>query len=130
MDPNELPAPLHRDDLPMELAEAFVEAVQKEHPGVKVIFAGDAPGEIPQEIQDALMEMNQRNMESLVHGLCIDCGRKMENWPDDPAEGLGPGWQPADGWRLFTNSVTDEPSMWQCPECDAKEGEGSRAYIC
>src|SRR5436309_6376234 len=100
---------LHRDDLPMDVVEEIEAAFAKLHPGCKITFAGDHPGELPQELKEGLEEFERKMRSSLMEGRCTDCGIQMENWagadmPDD--------WQPAKGWKFFTGP-DKAPMCWQ-----------------
>lgn len=114
--------PIHRDDVPMDLSQEIERQFAESHPGMKVVFVGDLPGELPPEVAERVAAIERLHMESLFNGACLDCGAKMPNWPETP-EGMDDTWQPAPGWRLFTDMRTKEPSAWQCPACDTKDGE-------
>src|SRR5947199_924463 len=91
--------PIHRDDLPMDVAEEMVKKLQELHPGFKVVFAGDQPGGVTPELQaelDALLEAQQR---AFADGRCMDCDKQMPGWPwKDGAPDQLP-----EGWAYFTD---------------------------
>ena len=51
--------PIHRDDLPMDVAEEMVKKLQELHPGCKIVFMGDQPGGVPPEMQADLDQFAQ-----------------------------------------------------------------------
>jgi roadblock/LC7 domain-containing protein len=112
--------PVHRDDIPMEAMEEIEKFIQDKFPGMKVICAGDTPGELPEELREQMQEIEAAFAHSMLHGLCIDCGAKMEGYEQITEKD---DWAPTAGWRYFTNVATGEPQGWQCPECDRKEQE-------
>ena len=105
---------VHRDDIDFDVLERLQEAF----PGYRIVCMGDMPEEdIPERVKEAAAALDARYAESLANGLCIDCSKQFPNWP--PADG-----DPIpDGWFVFTDT-SGEPKAFQCPECDAKEGEG------
>lgn len=107
---------IHRDDLPMEDAEAIITHLKEMYPGVTVQFAGDSSD--PEVIKKA---SKARSVLAALFfsGLCMDCHRKMENWPATPYD-MADDWEPPDGWQSFYGPG-DEIVGWQCPACDAIE---------
>jgi hypothetical protein len=104
--------------------QAEIEAQFKEQfPGqdLSIKFAGDADALGP-DLQAATDALLKKHRDSLVNGTCIDCGAKMENWPED-LSAVVDTWQPPKGWAWFTGP-DDEPIAWQCPNCDAMDPEG------
>jgi hypothetical protein len=109
---------MHRDDLPMDIAEDAVEKLRKLHPGCKIVFAGDAGDQLPEEAKKAFAEYRRQEQAKLVQGLCSDCGKKMPGWTDD----LGPpSMKLPEGWTFFEDPKTKMPHAWICPECDQAE---------
>lgn len=104
--------PINRDDVPPELLEQFEKMANEA--GFKVICAGDIPGELPPEIQEAMNVLQKRHDDSMMNGTCLDCGANMPNYPPDNDD-----WEPAEGWTWFTSN--DSIIAWQCPDCDAAE---------
>ena len=111
--------PVHRDDIPPEL----LEQIEGQFPEMKVICVGDMPAgvEMPEEVKKALAEIEEKHSKSIQPGLCIDCGAKMENYPETP-EGMDDAWKPAKGWSWFESG--DDIVAWQCPDCNKKEEMG------
>lgn len=107
---------VHRDDLPPEL----IEELESRFPGMTIACAGDARGPLPDKVADAHKAMELLHEKSIVMGLCVDCGAKMEGYPPDDFE----EWQLPKGWRYFTNITDGTPMCFQCPACDAADGEG------
>ncbi len=112
-DDDELIRLMHRDDLPMDVAEA-VEQAKQMFPGFEVRFAGDEP---PESLPPQIKEWQEHMRQSLVEGRCVDCGVQMENWADLEKE----DWQPPNGWCSFHEGPDDQIAGWQCPACDARE---------
>jgi hypothetical protein len=108
----------HRDDLPPELLQTLEAAF----PGMQVVCAGDMPtnasGELPERMKEMLAAIEASHQKSIAYGLCIDCGSEMPGYNIDDDD-----WQPAEGWRHFTQGEGDETEIvaWQCPACDAAE---------
>lgn len=107
---------IHRDDIPMDVMEQIESQLHGLFPGFKVVCAGDIPSD---ELPAELGELHKAFVESIVNGLCIDCGEKMPNYDPDNED-----WQPEDGWQVLAD-MNDQPQCWQCPNCDAKENESS-----
>lgn len=115
---------LHRDDLPMELAEEVTRKLKELYPGMKVMFAGDCPDSaVLVRANQALEALQRKNEESLMNGTCIDCGRQMPGYSTEWREDRGADWAPAEGWVWFSIPQTDEVVSWQCPECNALDEE-------
>lgn len=118
--------PLHRDDLPMDVAEQVVARIQEQFPGMRVVFAGDHPGDLPDGVKRAIESLNWKMSESMTRGICMDCGAAMEGYPafTKTPEGYAdfPGdWRPQRGWRHFADTIGGKFSHWQCAECDRQE---------
>jgi hypothetical protein len=108
-------AAVHRDDLPMDVAADIVTELQALHPGCNIVFAGDAPGGVPPELQTKIDLIMAATEWALMRGLCFDCGANIPlDWP--PTEGV----RLPEGWAVFRQPNGD-PAMLQCPDCDAKE---------
>lgn len=115
----------HRDDLPMEVAEAFERMIKEQFPGMKVVFAGDAPeGVLPPEKRKELEEFMEYQDELFRSGRCQDCGKQIEPWPPEDLNATAESIQ-TEGWKLFYQGQYEgkRPAAWQCPECDQSEGE-------
>ena len=108
--------PIHRDDLPMDVAEEMVKKLQELHPGCKIVFMGDQPGGVPPEMQADLDQFAQAQERAFAEGRCMDCDKPMPGWP---SQGGAPDQLP-DGWTYFTD-LKDQPMGWLCPECDAAD---------
>ena len=108
--------PTHRDDLEPEM----IAKLEAEFPGMKLVCMGDLPDDqVPETVRELFEQVKMSHMESLVNGTCLDCGEKMPDFPDDAT--MPDDWQPAEGWRWFTKTGTDEITAFQCPACDALE---------
>ena len=110
-------------DLPPEVAQGITEKLQGMFPGFEVHFLGDLkPGDVPQELVEKAVEkaaaMAAKQEQALRNGLCIDCGKKIPNWPP-----TSPDWDLPDGWAWFSEGegVHKHVVAWQCPECDKAE---------
>ena len=108
--------PIHRDDLPMDVAEEIVKKLQELHPDCKVVFAGDQPGAVPAELQAELDQLLEAQQQAFADGRCMDCDQPMPGWP---SQGGAPEMLP-DGWTYFTD-LKDQPMGWLCPDCDAAD---------
>ena len=73
--------PIHRDDLPMDVAEEMVKKLQELHPGCKIVFMGDQPGGVPPEMQADLDQFAQAQERAFAEGRCMDCEKPMPGWP-------------------------------------------------
>lgn len=113
--------PLHRDDLPFELAEEITKKLKELHPGSTVRFEGDSPTDKGLEIAARLDAMFK---EKLARGECMDCGKKYPwEWPPPPGEEWREEWT-KEGWVVYTEVNGDEPIGIVCPECDANDEDG------
>ena len=115
---------IHRDDVPMDIMEAFEKDMAVKYPGMKVICAGDYPGELPDNVKESIKNLQEMHDRSMEEGLCIDCGEKMPGYPDDASVIWGSKWNPADGWKFLECIRTKRPVAWQCPECDGTDKRG------
>ena len=115
--------PLHRDDLPFELAEELTKKLKELHPGSTVNFHGDYPTDKGREIAAKIDAMFQ---EKLARGECMDCGKKYPwEWPPPGDE----EWA-KEGWVVYTDHGSDEPVGIVCPECDADGIEEYHETVC
>lgn len=109
---------VHRDDVPPEA----LQQLQEQYPDFKIVCAGDQPeGSLPEDLQAAIKELEARHRKSLDEGSCIDCGAKMPNYPPT-TDAEWDAWELPEGWRYFSDSYG--PTAFQCPACDAKDGDG------
>lgn len=116
MEEKEKPELLHRDDLPMDVAEGIVDQIQKLHPGVKVVFAGDLPTNDPdaEKMRHKAEELHKTIIQSFVDGECFSCGAEIPmEWPPE-----GDDWDLPDGWHIIDSVQEDGPMFLECPECD------------
>ena len=112
---------IHRDDMDMGDAEELVRHLQEEHPGLRVVFAGDVPdGQLPPAVREAAAQIEEAFQHSMLTGACLDCGAVMPNYPK-PGEDMAADWQPAEGWKHFQMRGPDGLIAWQCPDCDAAD---------
>lgn len=102
----------HRDDLPFELVEAMEKKLAEEHPGQKLMFAGDHPDAVPDELLDAVAMFQSQVYERLQRGVCCQCGQKMDNFIWPPSE----NWVPPMGWRVLVDPQR-HPLAFVCPAC-------------
>lgn len=106
---------IHRDDIDMDDAEALVAHIQSLHPGVKVVFAGDANNPDSEEL---IKEVHATLAQRFANGECWSCNAKMTNFrvTNDDIEF-------DEGWECHT-PIGDEasPPIWECPACQAKAG--------
>lgn len=109
--------PLHRDDIDASDMAEIEKLLQEQFPGMKVVCAGDNPGELPPGVAKAMASIEESHMLSLVNGTCIDCGAQMPGYDQLDND----DWKPADGWTWFVEHGTRNPTAWQCPACDAKD---------
>lgn len=107
----------HCDDIPYEVVEKLEADLAAEHPGMKLLFAGDHPDLVPPELKLILERMADEQERLLRECRCMDCHRQMENFSTAMTDDE---WQRADGWKHF-NDGNDQLVGWQCPECDAKD---------
>ena len=102
--------PLKRSDLDPYMEEEIVKALQEQHPGCKIVFAGDEPNS--EAAQKMIRQMQEQMQQSLRDGVCSDCGAKYPgHWPPNGVLVL------ADGWGVASDLVTDEPLGLLCPNC-------------
>lgn len=107
---------VHRDDIPMDVMQAFEAHIAEKFPGFSVVCAGDIADRLPPELLEKLQQFEEKKLKSLVHGDCLWCGAHMPNYPDDASD-FPEGWSPAEGWGLMKDQ-NDEPMGWECPDCD------------
>lgn len=123
------PKPLHRDDVPPEVLEEIVAALQAEHPDCKIQFAGDSDDpKVQAKQQEILEQLDEISARSAATGCCVDCGAIMPGYPAQDAP-FPDGWRPAKGWRHFTRIQDDEFTGWQCPDCDARDETQGRCFL-
>jgi len=107
---------IHRDDIPADIAEELVRLIQEDFPeGTRVVFAGDKPGEVPQEIKDQQKILIKVAATRFYQGQCFECGTDMPlEWPPKDDE-----WELPDGWSISTETygINDIP-IFICPECE------------
>lgn len=95
-----------RDNIPMEV----IEEMEKLFPGVQIVFAGQNPELVTPEMEDKLKKVEERYRESLIKGICVDCGKQHPRpWPLEIL---------AKGWGTFSDNVTGDIVAIQCPECE------------
>ncbi len=106
---------IHRDDVPADLAEEIVKNMKKDFPECKVVFAGDKPGEVPQEVQDEQAKIIKVAAQRFCKGQCFECGADMPmEWPPRDDE-----WELPTGWGICTEMYgIDGIPILICPECE------------
>lgn len=111
---------LHRDDFDFEEFQKLEAKLLEEHPGAKVVCLGDIPGEMPEEIKQAMRELYDVLLQELVEGKCHDCGNKIPGeWPPE-AEGVDVDL--TEGWVFLTAmGSTPDLGILICPDCDANK---------
>ena len=112
--------PLHRDDVPYDVAEEIVAELKRRYPGMNIVFAGDHPTE---ESDQAFAAYEEHRLGLLARGACMDCGKQMPGW-EEIVQSDNP--QVPKGWRWFTNTANGDLMGFQCPECDANETDEPR----
>jgi hypothetical protein len=111
--------PIHRDDIPFEVIEEIERTLKEQHPGFKIICAGDTND--PELIAKA-EEQHNRLIEiarlSQKNGTCVDCGAVMPDYPERcQTQELADGWAYlADPGKQFMG--------WLCPAC--RDSDGSK----
>lgn len=108
----------HRDDLPMEVVAELEKQIGELYPGLKVVFAGDAPAQDQPDMAKLLEALDKKAARSFSDGSCIDCGAIMPHYNPDDSD-----WVPAKGWGSFGRVGTNEFMGWQCPKCDYEESD-------
>lgn len=109
----------HRDDLPMELVKELQEKMAELYPGLKVVFAGDAPADQQPDMTEFFKAVEIRAARSFADGTCIDCNALMVNYDPDNDD-----WKPDEGWGKFTRMGTEEFMGWQCGKCGDADDDG------
>lgn len=105
---------IHRDDFPMDVSEGIIKKIQELHPGCKVVFAGDVPGEIDPKLQEQMDFLEFATWRSFHEGRCFDCQLKIPiNWPPEDEN-----WNP-DGWHIYMEGSLPCPTMI-CADCGRK----------
>lgn len=113
---------IHRDDLPMDVAEGMIEAIKKEvgkeaGDDFKVVFAGDLPEGKQTEVIEQFKEIERAMDRAFFNGFCWDCGKRIPKiwtpWKDKE----GDYYKLSDGWSIISSIPEDGPLMLQCPEC-------------
>ncbi len=103
--------PLHRDDLPFELAEEITKKLKELHPGSRVQFVGDSPPE--DDGRKAAERLDQLMRETYSRGECMECEAKYPaSWPPGRGDPL------LDGWVRYCEIATKKPVGIVCPDCD------------
>jgi hypothetical protein len=107
---------IHKDDLPMDVAEKIVEELKKMHPGCKsVVFAGDSPDtELQEKHKQITEQINKMHLKSFKEGECLDCGTKIPiPWPPKSDDFEWPK-----GWGRLEEVGNDDlcPALL-CPTC-------------
>lgn len=116
MDPSKL---VHRDDLPIDVAEQVVSAIQNEFPDHKVVFAGDLPATAEnaaevERVMGYIADCGER-------GVCYGCETPIPNIPqtDDPA--AWEAWRIPEDWVCLSFGLgEDSPIGFLCPACEDK----------
>lgn len=108
--------PIHRDDIDASDMAEIEKLLAEQYPGMKIVCAGDAPGELPPDVAAMMQQVERAHMESLANGTCIDCGAKMPDYDIERGD-----WNPPEGWAWFYEHGTKNIAAWQCPACDAKD---------
>lgn len=105
---------IHRDDIPFEIVEELVKALQELHPGMKIVFAGDmSPEDMTEEVTAVSESIIKRQLEHIAEGYCFDCGKICPRpWPPE-----GDGTLP-EGWVIYTEIESSKNPILTCPECD------------
>lgn len=115
---------LHRDDFDFEEFQGIEAALQAEHPDTKVVCVGDIPGELSDELKDAIQKIDDLLEQELLEGKCHDCGNIIPGeWPPTVEEGqeqidLPEGWS----FHAAVGPKSDAPlGILICPNCDKEQ---------
>lgn len=115
--------PMHRDDMDFEDAEELI-AQMKEQFGdhIQVVFAGDVASEIPAAVMEQIAEIERHMLESLAHGVCVDCGKGYPlPWPPTVGDEMAEGWS-----RLADTREPDKTLAIECDDC--RDGASKKVF--
>lgn len=125
--PQKEPPLLHRDDVPMDLAEDMVtkmkKAAKEQGMGdVKVQFIGDLTDEqkakLPPGMMEGIARLHDKLVKHFVNGECHVCGKKFPGeWPP-PEDGENYSLQ---DWSYYDSDHESHPPALACPECEEDE---------
>lgn len=110
--------PAKREDFPEEVADELEAYLKEMFPGMEVKFLGDNPDvELPPRIVAGMDQLEAKMEETLMNGLCYDCGKKIPGeWPPTESGPLPEGWG-------YFSTPSGEPMFLVCPECDVDADE-------
>lgn len=113
------PRLVKQEDLEPELVAALTDHLEQEHPGAKVVFAGDEES-LPPEAQEAIAALNTSLAGSFVEGRCAECGKQLPiPWPPEGDE----DFDLPDGWSMYGNEQAEIPFFFVCGECESESSE-------
>lgn len=119
------PQLLHRDDIPMDVAEEIVAMLKKAHPGYEVVFAGDTPESYQQAMAPASQRFTDAVCRAFADGCCFYCGKAMQGIPDEADELAWVDWKPPQDWGFISIGPSDDsPIIIECPDCAKNINEG------
>lgn len=115
------PPLLHRDDVPMEVAETLVERLKELYgDDIKVQFAGDSTKELPPDVIEANAKLHKHFIKCFVEGLCHVCEAKFPGkWPPDEDD----DWN-LQGWAYYDTDSEDQVPLFACPSCEEADRNG------
>jgi len=129
-DKQDPPPMLHRDDVPMDIAEDLVAKLKEVgeemtgHP-VKVIFAGDMTDEqrakVPPSMIESMQKLHDQLWKEFGKGLCHVCKTQYPGeWPppENDAE-----WEQCH-WAYYDNDSEESPPLIVCPKCEKMDDHG------
>lgn len=121
---------LHRDDIDQDLIKILEDQVKQEFGDkMKIVFPGDLPeDEMPEEVKQAMAEIDRRHEASLRHGMCFQCGLVMPGYPAKP-EDVTANWEPEEKWGYLIDIRTGAITAWTCPTCGGGKDGLSTAMI-
>lgn len=102
---------MEEDYLPPEI----LRQIQEQFPGMEIKFSMEGE-DLPNDILEKLLRLEEEQMEDLMNGKCMDCGTVAPNWTP-PVDG---SFVPPKNWSVFTNQKNEAIGI-QCPECDKED---------
>lgn len=101
----------HRDDVPLDALQQLTEKLQEDHPGAKIVFAGDIPGEVSPEIKEEFERVQREIERSIEEGSCLHCKKRIPN--------IVAGDRLPEGWDALLD-LKDNAAGFICSDCKSK----------